>query len=56
MMTKEWSTHIVNFMTPRAGVFALGCDHISKMVKMQYSFKNLFFTTRHRSDKLSTCI
>ena len=24
-------------------VFVLGCDHISKRVKMHYSFKNLLF-------------
>ena len=29
MMTKEGSTKIVNFMTPRAGVIVQGCDHIS---------------------------
>ena len=29
MMTKEGSTQIVNFMTPRAGVLMLGCGHIS---------------------------
>ena len=29
MMTKEWSTKIVNFMTPGAGVLMLGRDHIS---------------------------
>ena len=41
MMNKEGSTKIVNFFTPRAGVLALGCGHISKIVKMHYSFKNL---------------
>ena len=29
LMTKERSTKIVNFMTPRAGVLMLGCGHIS---------------------------
>ena len=29
MMTKEWSTKIVNFMTPWAGVLMLGYVHIS---------------------------
>ena len=29
MMTKEGSTKIVNFMTPRAGVLMLGYGHIS---------------------------
>ena len=56
MMTKEGSTKIVNFMNPGAGVLALGCGNISKKVKKHYSFKNLFFTLRHRSDKLSTFI
>ena len=41
MMTKERSTKIVTFMTPRAGVFVLGCCHISHIVKMHYFFKNL---------------
>ena len=40
-MTKEWSTKIVNFMTPRAGVLVLGCGYISHIVKMHYLFKNL---------------
>ena len=29
MMTKEGSTEIVNFMTPRAGVMVLGHSYIS---------------------------
>ena len=41
MMTKDGSTKIVNFMTPGAGVFVLGRDHISHVVKMRYL--NLFF-------------
>ena len=41
MMTKERHTKIVNFMTPQAGVFVLGCGHISHIVKMHYFFKNL---------------
>ena len=41
MMIKEGSTKIVNFMTPRAGVFVLWCGHISHIVKMHYFFKNL---------------
>ena len=41
MMTKEGSTKIVTFMTPRAGVLVLGCGHISYIVKMHYYFKNL---------------
>ena len=40
MMTKEGSTKIVTFMTPRAGVFVLGCGHISHIVKIHYFFKN----------------
>ena len=39
-MNKEGSTKIVNFITPGAGVLLLG--HISRIVKMHYSFKNLF--------------
>ena len=39
MMTKEESTKIENFMTPRGR----GCGHISHIVKMHYSFKNLAF-------------
>ena len=31
MMTKEGNTKIVNFMTPEAGVLALGCGHILNM-------------------------
>ena len=38
--TKEDSTIIVTFMTPRAGVLVLGCDHLSHIVKMYYFFKN----------------
>ena len=41
MMTKEGSTEIVNFMTLRAGVLMQGRGHISHIVKMYYSFKNL---------------
>ena len=41
MMTKEGSTKIVNFMTPGAGVLALGRGHISHIVKIHYFFKNL---------------
>ena len=42
MMSKEWSTEIVNFMTPLEGVFVQGGVHISYIVKMHYFFKNLF--------------
>ena len=41
MITKEWSTKIVNFMTPGAGVLVLGCGYISHIVKMHNFFKNL---------------
>ena len=41
VMTKEGSTKIVTFMTRGAGVFVLGCGHISHIVKMHYFFKNL---------------
>ena len=41
MTTKEGSTKIVNFMTPRAGVLVLGLGHISYIVKMHYFFINL---------------
>ena len=39
MMTKEGSTETVNFMTPGTGVLALGCGHISHIVKMHYPLK-----------------
>ena len=32
-MFKEMSTKVVNFMTPRAGVLALGCGHISYYIE-----------------------
>ena len=53
MMTKEGSTKIVNFMTPRAGVLMLGCGHISHIVKMHYFFKNLllYFQAQIRQTK-----
>ena len=40
MMTKEGSTKIVNFMTPRAGVLVLGRGHIAHKVKLYSFFKN----------------
>ena len=40
MMTKEGSTKIVTFMTPRAGVLALGRGHISHIMEMHFSYKN----------------
>ena len=38
-MTKEESTKIVNFMTPKAGVLVLGHVLISYIVKIYYFFK-----------------
>ena len=38
IMTNEGSTKTLNFMTPGAGVFVLGCGHISHIVKMHYFF------------------
>ena len=38
MMTKEWSSKIVNFITPGAGVLVPGRDHISQIVKIHYFF------------------
>ena len=37
MMTKEGFTKIVNFMTPGAGVLALGCGPMCYIMKMHYS-------------------
>ena len=53
IMIKEGSTKIVNFMTPKVGILVLEGDQISHLVKMHYSFKNIFYTPRGRSDKLS---
>ena len=41
MKTKEESTKVLNFMTPGAGVLALGCGYVSHIVKIHYSLKNL---------------
>ena len=49
MMTMEGSTKIVNFMTPGAGVFALGCSHKSHTVKMHYSFNNLLIYSNRQT-------
>ena len=38
MMTKEWSTKIVNVMTPGAGVLVQGRGHISYIVTMHLFF------------------
>ena len=40
-VTREGSTKIINFMTPRAGFLVLGFGHIRHIVKMHYFFKNL---------------
>ena len=38
MMTKEGATKIVNRMIPGAGILALGCGHISYILKMHYLY------------------
>ena len=43
-MTKEGSTQIVIFMTIGAVVLALGCGHISHIVKMHYFLKNFLYS------------
>ena len=48
MMTKEGYTKIVTFMTPRAGVLALGRGHISHLVKIYYFFKNLVLSSQEQ--------
>ena len=40
-LTKEWSTKIINFLTPGAGVFVQGRGHISHIVIMHYFLNNL---------------
>ena len=46
MMTKEGYTKIVNFMTPAAGVLALGCGHVNQIVKIHYFIKNLLLHSK----------
>ena len=46
MMSKECSTIIVNFMTPRAGIVVLGCGHISNIVKKKYVIKSLLLYSK----------
>ena len=41
IIIKEGSTKFVTFKTPEAGVLVLRRGHISHVVKMHYSFKNL---------------
>ena len=53
MMTQEGSTKIMNFMTPGAEVLVLGRGHLSCIVKMHYFFKNIIFSPKHRTDKVS---
>ena len=43
-MTKERSTKIVNFITPRAGFLLLGHGHTCHIVKMHYLFKNILYS------------
>ena len=45
-MYKEGSAKIVNFMTPKAGIFVLGLGQISHIVKMHYFFKNILLFTQ----------
>ena len=40
MMTKEGSTKIVTFMTPRAGVLMQGCDLMSYSENALFSLKS----------------
>ena len=47
MMSKEGSTKIVNFMTPRAGVLVLGHGHTSHLVNMHYMYLLLPQYTAH---------
>ena len=42
-MSREGSTKIDKFHDPRAGVFVLGCGHLSQIVKMRY-LKNLLYS------------
>ena len=49
IISKEGSTKIVNFMTPGAGVLALGCGHVSHIVKMHYVLKNLLLYSEARN-------
>ena len=53
MMTKEGFTKIVNFMTPGAGVLALERGHMLYSGNAFFPNKIIFFTPRHRSNKLS---
>ena len=45
MMTREGSTKIINFMTPRAGFLVLGFGHISCIVKLHYFYFIYFENT-----------
>ena len=56
MMTKIRSTKIVNFMTPGAGAFLLGCGHLSHIVKMHYIFKNLLLYTQTYSRQTESIV
>ena len=50
-MTKEGSTKIINFMTPRAEILVQGHGHISHIVKMHYFFKNLLLYSQAQNRK-----
>ena len=52
MMTKEGSIKIVNFMTPGAGVLALGCGYISHIVKMHYFFKDFLLYSQAQTRQI----
>ena len=45
MMTKEGSTEIVNFMTPRSGFLMLGRGHISHYSEYVLSFTLSIYST-----------
>ena len=46
MMSKEGSTKILDFMTPRSGILVLGCGQISHIVKIHCIFNNLLIFTQ----------
>ena len=47
IMTQERSSKVVNVMTLGTGFLALGCSHISHIVKMLYFFKNPLLYSFH---------
>ena len=56
MMSKEGSSKIVKFMTPREGILVLGCGQISQVVKMHYFFKNLLLFTQAKIRQIESKI